>query len=273
MALDDDIQKAIEETDSLHLRYMKMSYDAQSAGQPEMAGMMKVMADDEREHADTMRRMHTSMHDSPEIMRSMHESERYYWQLENKSTGEIIFRSDQLGQDTVQEAVTDAKSVAEDPDYDYRGDVIQIKVFTKPSDERTDADVPVHFTAIEWGYIPRQAADELLGRISQSMDISEQDEGLGNPGSSMMSQEEADKMGMGEMHRTMMGGQQSSRILFPRTTGDWSDLAGRIKDFDPQNMSLQGEVNKLLTDIYDDEDGAADSKRKLFDLAIGFGIS
>ncbi len=166
MALDDDIDKAEKEEMKSQEMYRMMAVEADRAGQLEMAFEMRRIADDEGRHAAAMRQMHTSMHASPEIMRSIH-----------GPGGKVS---------------------------------------------------------------PREKADEVLGRISQSLDLSEP---------------------------------QSSRISFPRTTGDWSDLAGRIKDFDPQNMSLRGEVNRLPTDIYDDEDGATDSKRKLFDLAIGFGIS
>ncbi len=241
MAFNEDVEKAEKEEMKSQEMYNMMAREADRMEEPEMARELMAMAWDEGKHAAALRRMHTIMHPSPEMTVSLFGTERYYWQLDNKSTGEIVYRSDQRGHDTVQEAVADAKSVMNDPEREYAGDNVHIKVFTQPPDERDDTTaVPVYNEMLTVPPYLQESAKTVLGRISQSLDLSEP---------------------------------QSSRILFPRTTGDWSDLAGRIKDFDPQNMSLRGEVNRFLSDIYDDEDGAADSKRKLFDLAIGFGIS
>ncbi len=75
-----------------------------------------------------------------------------------------------------------------------------------------------------------------------------------NPDSWMMSQEEADKAGMGEMHKRMTGGEASSRS-FPKTDADWINLAEDIKDKVGENSPDYYEANQQLGAIIGLEGG------------------
>ncbi len=94
--------------------------------------------------------------------------------------------------------------------------------------------------------------------------------GFGNPGSQMMSQEEAEKLGMGEMHKRMTGG--ASGRPFPQTYMDWVDLADDIKQkMPPESWYL---VNETLQIISDKEGPVAEeAKRWLTKKAGELGIS
>ena len=57
-----------------------------------------------------------------------------------------------------------------------------------------------------------------------------------------------------------------------KTVGEWSDLAGRIKDANVENTSLQVEVNSLLSTLFDDDDKFDKAKQRLLILARQYGI-
>lgn len=62
-------------------------------------------------------------------------------------------------------------------------------------------------------------------------------------------------------------------VEYPKKTiGEWSDLAGRIKDADVENTLLQVEVNSLLSALFDDDDKFDKAKQRLLILARDYCI-
>ncbi len=86
------------------------------------------------------------------------------------------------------------------------------------------------------------------GRMMSGMD-------MGNPDGWMMSQEEADRLGMGEMHRRMTGGGGAPDRPVPQTYGDWVNLGMDIKEKAGINdFKTTAEVNEHLYRIYKEEE-------------------
>ena len=124
------------------------------------------------------------------------------------------------------------------------------------------------------GMMKEMANDE--GRHAQMMrsmvGFGAKEEGgmiMGELGREMMSQEEAKRLGMGEMHKRMMGSGESSRP-FPETYGDWVSLAEDIKAKMPPES--WGVVNGLLLIISDEVPEAQEAKRWLVNKAGELGI-
>ena len=87
---------------------------------------------------------------------------------------------------------------------------------------------------------------------------------MGELGREMMSQEEAKRLGIGEMHKRMMGSGESSRP-FPETYGDWVSLAEDIKAKMPPES--WGVVNGTLQVVGEEGPNAEEAKRWLVEKA------
>ena len=132
----------------------------------------------------------------------------------------------------------------------------------------------------------RQYARERLVRLAKEAGCLEEREELkmsgrmvemdmGNPDGWMMSQEEAERLGMGEMHRQMTSGGTSDRPI-PQTYGDWVNLGESIKEkAGISDFETTSHVNIHLQRIYDEEENpevAQQSKRFLTRRAGELGI-
>ncbi len=114
-------------------------------------------------------------------------------------------------------------------------------------------------------FMMRKMMSGMMGRALRVREMERE-----NPGNPMMSQEEAEKLGMGEMHKRMMGSGVSSRP-FPETYGDWVSLAEDIKAKMPQEK--WGIVNSTLQLISEEHPNSGEAKRWLVEKAGELGIS
>lgn len=134
MSLEDEIKDAIQEEEQSVLHYMKMVYDARRLGLLDEAGMLKEIADDERRHADVMRRM--------SLGRSTLAPGEYYWEVVNNDTGEIL--QHHTAYTTVSLAVQYAKDHLRTDFSHYANNALVIKVFTGSPTERMSVPYDVY---------------------------------------------------------------------------------------------------------------------------------
>lgn len=222
-----EIRNEILEEESASRKYRRWAEEAEGKGYYAESSLLKDIAADEARHASILKSiLETVESKEPE----MHGG--YYWEVANMTNGEIMQYN--IRYPTTDQAVGAAKVYLNAEFPQFKGHHLVIKIFNKSPEEREEFTYTPTYTESYWitegpmgiafagdkgdfveemrGKQARERAEEVLERISEPLGI--------------------------EQIR-----------LFPKTYGDWVNLAEDIKGKYPDDPIMKATVNFSLQQV------------------------